>query len=59
MEVIKSNVQEAVEKDRADEQWNQYHKTVDKDNNVKKPSERQIAYIVSLAKIVGLRINVG
>jgi len=59
MEVTKLNGQELVEKERENEQWKQYNKTVEKNNSVKKPSERQIAYIVSLAKTVGLRIDIG
>lgn len=47
--------QEAIEKQRADEQWNQYNATKE---NIKKPSPKQIAYIISLAKTVGLRINI-
>lgn len=55
--------QEVVEKQRADEQWNKYHKTIEskeskESKNAKKPSEKQIAYIVSLARSVGLRIDI-
>lgn len=60
-EVIKLNAQhEAVEKQRADEQWNKYHRTMEnkEGKNIRKPSKKQIAYIVSLARSVGLRIDI-
>lgn len=52
--------QEVVEKQRADAQWNRYHKGVEgkETPTTKKPSEKQIAYIVSLARSVGLRIDI-
>lgn len=49
--------QEVVEKERTDEQWNKY-RTASKESTDKKPSQKQIAYIISLAKSVGIRINI-
>ena len=52
--------QEVIEKQREDEQWEKYHKSLadEETKNARKPSEKQIAYIVSLARSVGLRINI-
>jgi len=53
--VIKLN-QELVEKQTADEQWNKYHDNRE-NKDIRKPTQRQIAYIVSLAKTVGLKVK--
>ena len=60
LEVNKLQTQELVEKHRADEQWNKYNKTVEntENRNIKKPTHKQIAYIVSLSRTVGLKINI-
>lgn len=52
-------VLENVHTDEADEQWNKYHETNGKGIAAKpKPSEKQKTYIVSLAKTVGLKVDV-
>ena len=57
MDVNKLN-QEVVEKLQADGQWDKYNQDVEEGKNGTIPSEKQIAYIISLAKAVGLRVNV-
>ena len=59
MEVAKM-YQELAEKEREDTQWNRYREAaeVKRNEKPKRPSGRQIAYIASLPKTVGVRIDI-
>lgn len=50
-------VLEKVEKEKADEQWNKFHEAEASENG-SSASERQKAYIVTLARTVGLRMDI-
>jgi len=57
MEVKRMNetVKMQVEKQETDEQWNEYHEGQEREE--RKPTEKQIAYIVALSRAVGMKVN--